>query len=318
MRFIKEFKDLNTKDILLAGGKGANLGELTKIGIPVPPGFVILANAFERFLEENDINVEIERIWERMNVEDIESVEESSEILRDLILKGKMPKDIENEIFNAFKKLRAKYVAVRSSATTEDSKIDSWAGELETYLNTTKENLIENVKRCWASLFTPRALFYRAKRNLMDKKVSVAVVVQKMVQSEVSGVCFTVHPVIKDRNQMVIEACWGLGEILVQGKITPDSYVIDKSKIKNQKSKFILDKNINPQEKMIVKVNGGTKEVKVPKEKIKKQKLSDNQIRKLAKICLKIENHYKDPQDIEWAFEKNKFYIVQTRPITAL
>jgi pyruvate,water dikinase len=253
-----------------------------------------------------------------MNVEDIESVEESSEILRDLILKGEMSEDIEGEILGAFRKSRAKYVAVRSSATTEDSKIDSWAGELETYLNTTKENLIENVKKCWASLFTPRTLFYRAKRNLMDKRISVAVVVQKMIQSEVSGVCFTVHPVTKDRNQMVIEACWGLGEILVQGKITPDSYVIDKSKIKMQRSKFILDKNINPQEKMIIRANSGTKEIKVPEEKIKKQKLTENQIKKLAKICLKIENHYKDPQDIEWAFENNKFYIVQTRPITAL
>jgi pyruvate,water dikinase len=318
MKFIKDLKEISKEGILIAGEKGANLGELIKIGIPVPPGFVILANAFEKFLGENDINVEIERIWRKINVEDIESVEESSEILRDLILKGKMPGDIENEILNAFKKLRTKYVAVRSSATAEDSKIDSWAGELESYLNTTKENLIENVKKCWASLFTPRTLFYRARRNLMNKKVSVAVVVQKMVQSEVSGVYFTVHPVTKDRNQMVIEACWGLGEILVQGKITPDSYVIDKSKIKTQKSKFILDKNINPQEKMIIKANGGTKEVKVPKEKIEKQKLNENQIRKLAKICLKIENHYKNPQDIEWALEKNKFYIVQTRPITTL
>jgi len=318
MKFIKDFKKISKENVLIAGGKGANLGELMKIGVPVPPGFVVLASAFERFLKENDINVEIEMVWKKMKVEDIESVEESSEILRDLILKGKMPRDIENEILNAFKKLKAKYVAVRSSATAEDSKIDSWAGELETYLNTTKENLIENVKKCWASLFTPRALFYRARRNLMDKKVSVAVVVQKMVQSEVSGVCFTVHPVTKDRNQMVIEACWGLGEILVQGRITPDSYVIDKSKIKNQRSKFILDKNINPQEKMIVRANGGTKEVRVPKEKIGRQKLSDDRIKKLAKICLKIENHYKDPQDIEWAFENNKFYIVQTRPITAL
>jgi len=318
MKFIKDFKEISKENVLIAGGKGANLGELMKIGVPVPPGFVVLASAFEKFLEENDINVEIEMVWKKMKVEDIESVEESSEILRDLILKGKMPRDIENEILNAFKKLKAKYVAVRSSATAEDSKIDSWAGELETYLNTTKENLIENVKKCWASLFTPRALFYRARRNLMDKKVSVAVVVQKMVQSEVSGVCFTVHPVTKDRNQMVIEACWGLGEILVQGRITPDSYVIDKSKIKNQRSKFILDKNINPQEKMIVRANGGTKEVRVPKEKIGRQKLSDDRIKKLAKICLKIENHYKDPQDIEWAFENNKFYIVQTRPITAL
>jgi pyruvate,water dikinase len=160
MKFIKDFKELTKKDISIAGGKGANLGEMLKIGIPVPPGFVVLANAFEKFLEENDINVEIERIWRKMNVENIESVEESSEILRDLILKGEMPKDIENEILNAFKKLKAKpahlakqgeagkYVAVRSSATAEDSKIDSWAGELESYLNTTKENLIENVKKC--------------------------------------------------------------------------------------------------------------------------------------------------------------------------
>jgi len=318
MKFIKEFKEINKKDILFAGGKGANLGEMLKIGIPVPPGFVILAKAFEKFLEENDVNVEINRMWHKINIEDLESVEESSEILRDLILKGKMPKEIEREILDVFKKLKAKYVAVRSSATAEDSKIDSWAGELETYLNTTKENLIENVKKCWASLYAPRALFYRAKRNLWDKKVSIGVVVQKMVQSEVAGVCFTVHPVTKDKNQMVIEACWGLGEILVQGKITPDSYVIDKSKLKAQNSKFILDINKNPQEKMIIRANGGVKEVKVPKVKIERQKLSERQIKDLARLCLKIENHYKHPQDIEWALEKNKFYILQTRPITAL
>jgi len=208
--------------------------------------------------------------------------------------------------------LRTKYVAVRSSATAEDSKIDSWAGELETYLNTTKENLIENIKKCWSSLYTPRAIFYRFQRKLNHTPVSVAVVVQKMVQSDVSGVCFTVHPVTKDKNQMVIEAVWGLGEILVSGQITPDTYVIEKDTLN------ILDKNINLQEKMIVRSKVGNKLVSVPQAKQSKQKLSKEQIRKLSRICLKIENHYQYPQDIEWALENRKFYILQTRPITSL
>jgi len=312
MKFIKDFKEIDKKDIQIAGGKGANLGELIKIGIPVPDGFIILAGAFEGFLEENDINVEIKKSWNRINIKDIESVEENSEILRDLISKAKMPKKIEEEILKEFGKLRIKYVAVRSSATAEDSKIDSWAGELETYLNTTKENLIENIKKCWSSLYTPRAIFYRFQRKLNHTPVSVAVVVQKMVQSDVSGVCFTVHPVTKDKNQMVIEAVWGLGEILVSGQITPDTYVIEKDTLN------ILDKNINLQEKMIVRSKVGNKLVSVPQAKQSKQKLSKEQIRKLSRICLKIENHYQYPQDIEWALENRKFYILQTRPITSL
>lgn len=312
MKFIKDFKEINKKNILIAGGKGANLGQLLKIGMPVPQGFVVLALAFEKFLEKTDINVEMKAMWNRINIEDIESVEENSEILRALILKGKMAKDIEKEILVSYKKLKAKYVAVRSSATAEDSKIDSWAGQLETYLNTTKENLIENVKKCWASLYSPRALFYRIKRGLKRKEVSVAVVVQKMTQSEVSGVCFTVHPVTKDKSQMVIEAAWGLGEILVSGQITPDTYVIEKDNFN------ILDINVNSQKKMIVRTKKGNKTVAVPKAKREKQKLSRDQIKQLAKLCIKIENHYKVPQDIEWALEKNKFYIIQSRPITAL
>lgn len=268
-----------------------NLGKLTKIGISVPPGFVILAPAFERFLEKTDINAEIKAIWDRINIRNIESVKKNSEIIRNLILNERMPNDIEKEILEGFAKLKTKYVAVRSSATAEDSKMDSWAGELETYLNTIKEKLSGNVKKCWASLYTPRALFYRIKRNLKGKKVSVAVVVQKMIQSEFSGACFTVHPVVKNKNQMVIEVVKGLGEKLMQGKIIPDSYVIDKTNLN------ALDMNISPWEK---------------------RKLSKKEIQELAKLCIKIEKHYKKPQDIEWALKKNKFYIVQTRPITAL
>lgn len=311
-KMILQLRDISKKDVQTCGGKGANLGELVKIGMPVPEGFVVSASAFERFLEETDINVEIEAMWRRINTEDIESVEENSEIVRALILKAKMPKELEKEVLSAFKKLKPKYAAVRSSATAEDSKIDAWAGQLETYLNTTKENLGENIKKCWASLYGPRALFYRVKRGLRCEKVSVAVVVQGMVQSEVSGVCFTTHPVTKDKNQMVIEACWGLGEALVLGMITPDSYVVDERNFK------ILDINLNSQEKMIIRDKKGTKTTIVPKSKVNKQKLSKNQIIELAKLCQKIEAHYKNPQDIEWALSKSKFYILQSRPITTL
>ncbi len=312
MKFIKDFKELNKKSVSDAGGKGANLGEMTRNGIPVPPGFVILAPAFQKFLEETGINIKIDEIRKGINFKDLESVEEKSEILRHLILKNKIQGDINKEILMAFRKLKTEYVAVRSSATAEDSKIDSWAGELESYLNTTENNLMENVKKCWASLYTPRALFYRMKKGLNKKRVGVAVVVQKMIQSEISGVCFTVHPVTKDRNQMVIEACWGLGEALVQGIITPDSYIIKKKTLE------LVDININPQEKNIIRGKKGTNIAVVPKKQTGQQKLKERQVKELAKLCIKIENSYKSPQDIEWALEKDKFYILQTRPITTL
>lgn len=312
--FTLPFSKISKKDAKIAGGKGASLGEMSGVGFEVPLGFVVSAKAFERFLAKTDVNVEIDAMWDRINIESIESVEENSNIIRTLILNEKMPKDIGDEILKEFKKLRAKFVAVRSSATAEDSKIDSWAGELESYLDTTEKTLLKNVQKCWASLYTPRALFYRVERGLHRKQVSVAVVVQEMVRSEVSGICFTVHPVTEDRNQMVIEAGWGLGEAIVGGKITPDAYVIDKG------DWSILDINVSEQNLMILRQSdkGGVKEVKVPKAKQEKQKLDNKKILELAKICQKIEEHYKSPQDIEWALEKGRFYITQSRPITTL
>lgn len=313
MKFIKDLKGISKKDVSIAGGKGANLGELIRIGMPVPGGFVILAQAFERFLQETSIGVEIQARWDKINTKDVESVEESSEIIRSLILREKFPEDLGKEVLRAFNQLKASYVAVRSSATAEDTKIDSWAGELETYLNTTKENLLENVKRCWASLYTPRAIFYRFGRKLDHKPILVAVVVQKMIQSEVSGVCFTVHPVTKDQNQLLIEACWGLGESLVAGLCTPDSYVLFK------KSFRLLDIKTNPQEKMVVLGGERTQTLPVQKSKKEKQKLTEAQIGELAKLCIEIEDRLKDPQDVEWALDKSgKFWILQSRPITTL
>ena len=312
MELIRNFKKLDKNDVGLAGGKGASLGEMTQAAIPVPPGFVILADAFERFLKETDIDVEIDSIIKKVKHNNINSVEKASEKIRAIIDSAKMPADIAKAIKAEFKKLAAKYVAVRSSATAEDSSSASWAGELESYLNTTDKDLLAKVKKCWSSLFTPRAIFYRFEKKLHNTKVSVAIVVQKMVQSKVSGIAFTVHPVTEDKNQMIIEAGWGLGEAIVSGMITPDAYVVHKTDFS------IIDINIAEQAKQIIKTPQGNKFVAVAANQREVQKLTGAQIVALAKICANIEKHYAFPCDIEWALENKKFYIVQSRPITTL
>lgn len=341
--FIKFFKELSKKDVHLAGGKGASLGEMTSAGIPVPPGFAITATAFDRFLHESDLKAEVDAIVHELNYKDVSRVERASEQIRDMIHDARMPKDLQEMILGAYYQLQKSsplrvreggeglrmihnspnpsylkrggsglFVAVRSSATAEDSSQASWAGELESYLNTTGKNLLGNVKKCWSSLFTPRALVYRNEKGMRKSHVSVAVVVQKMVQSEISGVCFTVHPVTKDRHQIIIEAVWGLGESLVGGQVTPDSYVIDK------RDWSLIDVSMAEQTKMIARKNIGTTMIKVPVRLQKRQKLDGRQIIELAKLCAAIEKHYKFPCDIEWAYEGKKFYIVQSRPITTL
>lgn len=313
LNFTKTFKQLTKNNVDQAGGKGASLGEMTNAKISVPPGFVVLANAFDRFLEETDLTMEVDSIIKKVNHEDVNSVNDASEKIRDLIKDAEFSQDIAKEITKEFKQLATKYVAVRSSATAEDSNIASWAGELETYLNITEKDVLESVKKCWSSLFTPRAIFYRFEKKLHTTKVSVAVVIQKMVQSEVSGICFTVHPVTEDKNQMVIEAGYGLGEAIVGGLITPDTVIVDK------RDYSIMDINISEQKMMITKTSkGNAVETDVPDLKQDKQKLDNKNIIKLAKLCHNIEKHYKKPQDIEWAMEDNILYITQSRPITTL
>ncbi len=312
MQLIRHFKDISKKDVSLAGGKGASLGEMTQAGLQVPPGFVVTASAFDRFLEETDLDSEIEAFLHKVKHQDINSVDKVSAEIQDLIHRADFPKDLGTAILKEFARLKAKQVAVRSSATAEDSAVASWAGELDTYLNVTKPKLLEQVKKCWASLFTPRAIFYRFEKKLHKTPVSVAVVVQAMIQSEISGISFTVHPVTEDRDQMVIEAGYGLGEAIVGGKITPDTYVVHK------KEWTILDVNIGEQTMMIVRGGQGTIEKPLSKAKGAKQKLTGAQVIKLAKLCQKIEEHYGQPQDIEWALYKGKFYVLQSRPITTL
>ena len=319
---IKTFAQIGMGDAGIAGGKGASLGEMTlrfcsrqaQDKCIIPPGFVVLAESFEKFLDEADLRVEVESELNDVGKDKMHTVERASERIQDLIHRAKMPEDIAGEIEKSFAKLDAEYVAVRSSATAEDSQSAAWAGQLDTYLNTTKDALLRNVQRCWASLFTPRAIFYRMEQGLKDAHVSVAVVVQKMIQSEVSGIAFSVHPVTEDRDQIIIEAGWGLGEAIVSGSITPDSYVVSK------KSKALLDVNITEQEK---KLSYDAKEgrdtwQKVELSKRNEQKLSGKQVIELSEIIIRIEDHYGFPCDIEWALYKGTFYITQSRPITTL
>jgi len=313
MKYIKDFKELSKNDVDIAGGKGASLGEMTRAGIPVPEGFVVLSDAVETFFSESDLTQEIESILDGVDHDKIHTVENASEKIQGLILDAKIPDYITDEIQESFKKLDTQFVAVRSSATAEDSASAAWAGQLDSFLNVEKNDVVESVQKCWASLFTPRAIFYRFEQGLHQQKISVAVVVQKMVNSECSGIAFSVHPVTEDRNQMIIEAGFGLGETIVQGAITPDSYVVEKE------PRAILDINVNIQNKAMYRASDGGNELKELDEKEgSEQVLTGKEIIELSDLIMKIEEHYGFPVDIEWAREKEKFYIVQSRPITTL
>jgi phosphohistidine swiveling domain-containing protein len=306
------FDQLSSNDVAIAGGKGASLGEMLQAGFSVPEGFVITVDAFEDFLEKTNLSVEINAALDSVDHKKMHTVESASEKIQALILNAAIPEDTAHETRSFFKELNADYVAVRSSATAEDSSGAAWAGQLDSFLNTTEDTLLENVKKCWASLFTPRAIYYRFEKELNTKKISVAVIVQKMIQSDISGIAFSVHPVTQDKNQMIIEAGFGLGEAIVSGAITPDTYVVEKD------THTILDKKIGTQTKELVCVDGKNTWIDLPEEKGGRQALSDVEIIELGKIIEQLEKHYGFPVDSEWVIKEGKCYIVQSRPITTL
>ena len=312
-KFILAFNELSSDDVGIAGGKGASLGEMTQANIPVPPGFVILSTTFDQFIKDADLAQEIDAILDKVDHKEIHTVESASEKIQGLIKNATMPENIVGEIKKHFKNLDTEYVAVRSSATAEDGTEHAWAEQLDSFLNTTEKDLLEKVQHCWASLFTPRAIFYRFEKGLHTTLISVAVVVQKMVNSEISGIAFSVHPVTEDRNQLIIEAGFSLGEAIVSGQITPDSYVVEKE------PRRIIDINVSNQERGLYRSkNGGNEWLEIREPKASSQVLNEKQILELADIILGIENHYNFPCDIEWAYEDGKFYVVQSRPITTL
>ena len=311
MAFVKNFLCIGGRHTVLAGGKGASLGELTRMGIAVPPGFVVLTTAFDKFLEQAEITTAVDSLLVNVDPNAIDTIEQASTKIQSLVLHADFPRDVADAVQTSFQHLNAPQVAVRSSATAEDSSLAAWAGQLDSFLNTTEGTLIENIQRCWASLFTPRALSYRFAKGLQSQHISVAVVVQTMVQSEVSGTAFSVHPVTTDSNQIIIEAGFGLGEAVVSGQITPDCYVIDKNE------RIILNATTCRQERMLVRsVAQGNKWVEVSQEKQGARKLSGRQIMALSEIVVDIEAHYGFPCDIEWAMADSIFFVTQSRPIT--
>ena len=318
-RFIAWFNELGKEDIAIAGGKGANLAEMTHAGIPVPPGFIVTSNAYFYFLSRAGLEQEIQQILEPLNVEDSQSLEKVSDKIKERILASPMPKEIADEIKKAYRKLGGGFVAARSSATAEDLPEASFAGQQRTFLNVQGEaELLNAVQGCWASLFERRAIFYRHQQGFNHLKVRLAVPVQQMVQSQTSGVMFTVEPLTNDTHCILIEATYGLGEAIVSGEVTPDRYTVDKAKL------TIIDKQIAKQEWQIIKnpqphaVEESNIKVSVPDAKQHQQKLADVDIVALADLGKSLEALYKFPQDIEWAKQDEKLFIVQTRPITTL
>jgi phosphoenolpyruvate synthase/pyruvate phosphate dikinase len=311
--FTKKLCDITKNDRFSAGGKGAFLGELVLQGIPVPPGCVILAAAFDEFLDGSGLRQRCDLALQNVVKLDITAIDAVADNLQELITSADLPAPLAAEIERQFEELEAEFVAVRSSATAEDSASNAWAGQLETYLNTDKSLLLQNVKKCWASLYSPRAICYRMDCQQLPEKISVAVVMQKMVESAISGVAFSVHPVTENSNHIVIEAGIGLGEAIVSGAITPDNYVIAKDTLK------IIEKFISKQDKAIHRLsNGETGWQAVPKNQQKRQKLTDPQIIELARLVMKIEQRFGFPCDVEWALLDKAFFILQCRPITTL
>lgn len=315
--FIAWFKNIDKEDIPTVGGKGANLGEMTKAHFPVPNGFVVTSDAYFHFLKENQLTTKIKHLLGTLNPDKAESLQQVSQHIKKIIMDGEMSDVLINEILDAYKILGGPMmntlVAVRSSATAEDLPNASFAGQQETYLNVQGEaNLLLKVKAAWASLFEARAIFYRTEQHFNHFKVGIAIVVQKMVASDKSGVMFTIDPVTNDKTKIVIEAIYGLGEMIVQGQVTPDHYEVAKHDLS------ITTKTTEAQEKKLVKVGNKNKEVAVSKKEQKKQKITDKQIEKLAHLGKQLEKHYYFPQDVEWAIEGDDIYIVQTRPITTI
>ena len=319
-KLIAWFSEVGQGDIALAGGKGANLGEMSRAGMPVPPGFIVTAEAYFEFMRGAGLIRMARDLLEGLDSSDGKQLRQVASQIQENISQCEMPTSLSDEIRRYYREMGEGLVAVRSSATAEDLPEASFAGQQRTFLNVEGENgVIEAVRGCWASLFEPTAIFYRVQHGFDHLQVGIAVPVQKMVQAKVSGVLFTVEPLTSDRNKILIEAIYGLGEAIVSGQVTPDLYIIDKTDFK------ITSKTIHRQEwqlRLNRKKPGvdGEINVRVPvaSNRQRTQKLADEDILALAQLGKRIEEHYKFPQDIEWAKEDDHIYILQSRPVTTL
>ncbi|MBQ2637052.1 MAG: phosphoenolpyruvate synthase [Methanobrevibacter sp.] len=317
--YVVKFEDLNKSDIGIAGGKGANLGELTQAGIPVPPGFVVTAQAYEKFMDEAGINELVMSILDEIDINDTKALQAASEEIKKIITEAPIPNDLVLFIREYYNELCQRVgedntdVAIRSSATAEDLPEASFAGQQDTFLHVSGDDeVIEYIRKCWASLFEARAIFYREENNFEHSKVYIAVVVQKMANADKAGVMFTVNPSTGEEIAL-IEGSWGLGEAVVSGDVTPDNYQVDK------KDNEIINVTISDKKVMYTNDEAGTSvKVDVPDNLRKERVLSDEELIELTEMGKRVQAHYGEPMDTEWAFEKDMLFLLQARPITTL
>ncbi|HXU24473.1 MAG TPA: phosphoenolpyruvate synthase [Tepidiformaceae bacterium] len=320
MRSVVWFSEVGKEDLALVGGKGANLGELTRAGIPVPPGFVVTADTYFEFIRANGLEQRIEAELDGLDVHNSKALSERAANIRRLLMEAKIPEEAAVQIREAYIRLGEGAVAVRSSATAEDLPEASFAGQQSTFLNVSgADNVVRAVQACWASLFEARAIFYREDGGYRHLDVGLAVPVQRMVQSEKSGVMFTVEPVSSDPTKITIEAVYGLGEGIVSGELSPDLYMVDKASLS------VLSVAATPQRRMFARSaqtsgahEGANAWVPVSEALAGRRKLTDDEVRELAAIGRQVEEHYGHYQDIEWAYEGGHFYLTQARPVTTM
>jgi pyruvate,water dikinase len=323
MNYIRWFHEIGSAELGHVGGKGANLGELTRAGLPVPPGFCVASSAYQDFLKETGLDQLIEKILTEIDLDDREDVAGKSAQVRDLIISHPILPEIADQVLDGYHRLlnenrdllRAEVsLAIRSSATAEDQANASFAGQLETYLNVRGEtSLLDHVRLCWASLWSDRVVSYIARQGLDHRLVSMSVVVQMMIPAEVSGVMFTANPVTRDNREIVLNASWGLGEAIVSGVVTPDTITVRKS------DAHILSRQTSTKELMVAyAAGGGTEEIPVPENRRSIPVLSDHQVKALAELGKRIETYYGKPQDIEWGYCREQWFLLQSRPITTL
>ncbi|MBI2125577.1 phosphoenolpyruvate synthase [Candidatus Woesearchaeota archaeon] len=325
MSYVVWFKELRKDSIAIAGGKGSNIGEMLTLHLPVPNGFAVTAQTYGKYLEKTGIQPKILKLLENLNVENTDKLQAVSKKIQELIISTKMPQDMAEEIMYTYEMLGSEkqkatdlvepkevFVAVRSSATAEDLPEASFAGQQATFLNVKgKESVVSSVLACWASLFTARAIYYRVKNNFDHSKVLISALVQRMINSEKSGIMFTVNPATNHADEIVIEAIYGLGELIVGGEVNPDLYLVDK------KTRDIKKIEVRKKDYGLFRNDKGENEKKIiPKDRQERQVLNEKQIKELARLGKKLEDHYGKPQDIEWAVEKEEVFIVQTRAVT--
>jgi pyruvate,water dikinase len=306
--------EIDADDLEAVGGKGASLGELTGAGLPVPDAFVVTAGTYREFIENAGIDEELFAAVD-VDVEDSSALAEAAEHAQELILETPFPEELREEILTSYGRLGdgAESVAVRSSATAEDLPDASFAGQQETFLNVTEVDLLDRVRECWASLFTQRAIYYRKQQGFDHDVVNIAVVVQRMVDAEKSGVLFTSHP-STGADEAIVEAAWGLGEAVVSGSVSPDNYVVDPATGEVEEV-TVADKKV---EHVRDPETGATVERAVEDDRREARVLSAEELGDLAALGTRVEDHYGDPQDVEWAIVGDEVFMLQSRPITTI